>query len=535
MPGTLSSSPKKDQFKEYLRLHDKSDKVDSTIVAIDSLCVEIARQEFKGIDKANAFKLLYKIAIGLPTADDFFEFFSNNTFHDHHKKNKPGDSLKNAYKLFFDFVDTDYTEKSFASYMVGRYRLGYIYLARYWAAVLFDQIIERKAKLLDSEAWLNKKNEPGRNGYDPTLYDNIKLLSENTLKQDSIYNNDDVFKRYHDRNFNMSAMSKDKNERIEQTRERLLNFNQLRNDIAHDVKQKEGMKDNNLELVYYVWCELLQDEFNYYKQFFLELDKENSLTQGNHSIIDAINELEADFMVREIDETAKIDDGDSKFEAIKKSVFEDLSVMRKKLLPLRALLFDWLRWKHKYSGLTTDILTTIDTTSAYIWMPLVPYDLQVVGRQGIFNCSVSILVTPHDFRIYMDFGGYAKTKRSVYYKFLESDEYSKFMESFDGKAEMKVFDIDWFSFIANCSKLTSQNVAKNALKIDDAKDKLNEPVSLPITWNRMLHGYILEKNNIPDDGISLNWIKERLTWIIKFYDAFRSFEEALLPQEGQIQ
>ena len=47
----------------------------------------------------------------------------------------------------------------------------------------------------------------------------------------------------------------------------------------------------------------------------------------------------------------------------------------------------------------------------------------------------------------MDFGGYADEDRFAYYQFLKSKEYESFIASFKGKDGLKVFDIDWFSFI----------------------------------------------------------------------------------------
>lgn len=523
MPGTLSDSPQEKRFTEYLELK-RGSNVDAFIAAIDSLCQEIAKLEFMGADKDNALEHLNKLAIGLNSEQEFFEMFSSRNFSNHYRNNQNGNNLRNAYKAFYNFVDTCYTEESFAKYMVGRYRLGYSYLARYLAAVLFEQIIERKAKLLDKEALIERRKERADRRYDPepTLDDYINLLTEPTLRQDSVFNNADIFTFYYNRNGECLEMGPDgSDERVEQTRQKLLNFKKFRNGVAHDIKQKESMSGTSLDIVCYVWSELLPEDFKKYKEAY----KKN----GKPDIMAAINEIEADYMVRGIDETTKIEEQIVDFKAVQPKDFEVLLEMRKKLLSLRDEIKRWFASELKPTGLTTDILTTIDTTSAYIWMPLVPYDSKVSKKLGIYNCAVSILATPMDFRVYMDFGGYANEDRFAYYQFLESPEYTSFMESFEGKEGLKVFDIDWYCFITKSSKITPQKSPilfdKMSDRIEEAKTKLLDPsTTLPISWNRMLHGYIIDRSNIPTEGITLDWIKEKLSNIIKFYQEFKKFK-----------
>ncbi|MEI6206747.1 MAG: hypothetical protein WCP20_08195 [Desulfuromonadales bacterium] len=533
MSGTLSSSPRKNDFDNYLRLNNKLEKIESFRESIDNLCLEISKQKFRGTPENQAFDQLCKIALELHSKEQFFEFFSSRTFSKHYKENKKGDNLKEAYKALFEFLYIRTTEESFASYMVGRYRLGYEYLARYWAAILFEQIIERKARLLDGDAWLNKRKgfqitcsrcdkpllDKKLSGEDPTLDHNINLLSKDTLNNDSIYKfRKDIFTHYYDKN-TQNNMEKYPLIEVEHVRKRLLNFKKLRNEIMHDVIQKESMPGSSQDLIYYVWSELLPELFQHYR------DKQKE--KGASSIIESISEAEADYLVRAVDETTKKEKKEQKFEEIKRHCFEDLYEMRKALLSLRSLLNKWELLNSV--GLTTDILTTIDTASAYIWMPLVPRDMKVAKSQGIYNCAVSILVTPLDFRVYMDFGGYADEERFAYYQFLESEDYYNIMETFNGKEEMEAFDIDWFSFITRRSKLESPG-AVDVKNIVSAKRKLSV-ADTPITWNRMLHGYILTKDNVPKDGITLEWITERLGWIIQFYQKFKEFKQPMTLED----
>jgi hypothetical protein len=457
------------------------------------------------------------MVIGLPSKKDFVDEFSTKTFAKFFKKDNK--TLKNAYEKFFEFIDTQYTEKSFARYMVGRYRLGYEFLALYWASVLFEQIIERKVKIFDGEAFIAKK-DADENKRDPSLDDYIKMLSETTLEQDSIYKFDDVFTHYYKKNQKKKCKMapRDSAERLIQTKERLLNFKKLRNDIAHYLMKKESMPGTCLDLIYYVWCELLPESFQDYRH-----EHTQNLVEYP-TIISAIGEIEADYMVKAIDETTKIDSNPKNYINILKNDFQDLFEMRNKLLPLRAQLKKWLTWKHAKSGLTTDIATPIDTTSAYIWVPLVKYDFKITKKSGIYNCAVSILVTPIDFRVYMDFGGYAVDEREAYYRFLGSSEYRTFMKPLENKGEIEIFDIDWFSFIAERAHLGILGDIVNPERIDLAEQKLAKYGSTPpITWNRMLHGYILKRENVPDEGITLEWVKKRLEWVIQFYQEFNKF------------
>lgn len=62
--------------------------------------------------------------------------------------------------------------------------------------------------------------------------------------------------------------------------------------------------------------------------------------------------------------------------------------------------------------------------------------------------------------------------------------------------------------------------------IESAKHKLID-ADIPITWNRMLHGYIIDKDSLDEDGISLERIEQRLKWIIQFYQAYIAFKPLL--------
>ena len=147
----------------------------------------------------------------------------------------------------------------------------------------------------------------------------------------------------------------------------------LRDD--HDNKKED--------MINYVWAELAADSF---AMAYRHWDKAKG-------IIGSMQEHTADYMVRAIDEIDILPkdravryDPQKPLE-LKESDFENLYVLRSKLVPFKNFLADWLKKKAPF--LITDILTTIDTTSAYIWLPLTREDPET--RKGVLSCSVSIL------------------------------------------------------------------------------------------------------------------------------------------------
>jgi hypothetical protein len=458
-------------------------------------------------------------------------------------------------------LTTDKALAKFASYTVGRYCLGYEYLALYWASGLFETIINRKfrkiltdnnrangliAKMQEQLVVFQQRNQRNRvfqfNSYissvreiilagtanksdqilifvkdNISLFDKINLLDDAALETDSIYvYKTDIFKQYIIKNDDYRSIIT-----TDDIKKRLHNFRFLRNRIVHDgpVSIPDEKPNNKDEFIYYIWSEL---DPNNFKSVFDNWKKTKTKTKTK-TMIQTLFKTTADYMVRAVDEDI-IENIGSDFSEIKLSDFEDMFNLRDKMGPLKNVINDWLL--QEKIPLMTDILTTIDTTSAYIWMPLVSDVFRGQdNRKGIFNCSVSILATPLDFRIYMDFGGYAKRERFKYYQFLESDEYRKFMKRFAGKSEMQVFDIDWFSSIVEKKQL--KKWLKESGQLDDdpicaAKLKLRFAQE-PITWNRMLHGYIFEKKSLGEKKINFALISQYLSRIIELHNAYQQF------------
>lgn len=405
----------------------------------------------------------------------------------------------------------DERDRLLARYMVGRYRLGYANLALYLAGVLFEKLVDSKLVMQDN-TWKHRLNEIN-------LAEKIKKLSFATLCNDSLYKRQDVFIWYMDiaqkPTIKCPLTTQSGIRDVEGVRKRLQNFRWLRNFVMHGkLESLRDDHDNKKEdMINYVWAELAPYSFEI---AYGHWDR-------SKGIIGSMKEHSADYMVRAIDEidilprdraTSYLPDNPLQ---LAESDFENLYLLRRKLVPLKNFLTDWLKKNAPF--LITDILTTIDTTSAYIWLPLTREDKE--KRRGILSCSVSILATPLDFRVYMDFGGQAYQQRELYYDFVNnSDEYQRVIDVISDSEGLEVFDIDWYCHITKRQNLSEWFKDQNTA-VEAAHKKLkaySRDDGDPLTWNRNLHGYIL-----PKQPISFSLIKHKLVNIIAFYRAFQDF------------
>jgi len=369
--------------------------------------------------------------------------------------------------------------------MVGHYKLGHEQIALLLAATLFESLINSHLK-----------------GWDEENINNTKL-------EDKI------------------------NEIQIPQKQRLHDFRKLRNKIVHGRIDEilSEQRDTIEDFIVFLWSQLAPDSF----------EKADSKHQMGQSIFATLYEHSADYMVRGLSEVefldrdekaAKYKDKDSQNDRIEPGDFENLFTLREKLVFLKYYISKWLD-ENKIS-LKTDILTIIDTTSGYIWMPLVPKNPVADKRASVRECSVSLLATPFDFRIYMDFGGYLRKERKQYYNFLsDSDEYREIANILKEKPDLKVFDIDWY-FSKSNERSFSEWLSSKDKDLDNAKEKIDsakKPESSPITWNRCLHGYVFSKQDLADGHIDFSHITCKLQDIIKLYEAFLSFKERVVKEK----
>jgi hypothetical protein len=414
--------------------------------------------------------------------------------------------------------------------MVGRYRLGYTQMALLMAGALFE--IDLNNKLIKYSR-LSQNDIVKKKLYEK-VNDVCKIVTSRNYYKDNKFCLFDIkyrhlFKKYRPNDKqqnNYELMSFIDNERYDQISKKLDNFKWIRNQIMHGrFDNIEFYKDDIDDMIAYIWIELAQNSFNSYFDDWI-----NKSYKG--TIFDSILKHSADYMIRGIDEVdiqeidRRIPPADDRW-CISLSDFRNLFVVRDKLVPLKNYLSQWLIQNNPH--LHTNTLTTIDTSSAYIWMPLTRMNDET--QSGIYECTVSILATPIDFRIYMDFGGLAICDRKHYYDFISSDQYLVMASGFvSTKPDLYVFDTEWFSFITKkstvCFWLTSSNTNRKA-DLEAAKteiDLIERNIPEQITWNRMLHGYIFDREYLAQNGcIDIELIKRCLTEIIHFNLAFEEY------------
>jgi len=413
--------------------------------------------------------------------------------------------------------------------MVGHYRLGSEKVALYLAATLFERLINSKLSGWDQER-VDRS----------TLELKIEGIEYSDLLVDSLREYQEIFINYYDYN-RLETFSKRPDERVRQIKKRLHNFRRLRNDIIHNQKIPHVAKQSNVieDWIVYLWSELSQESFK--KANDKRKDRKSAIgIIRRASIFGTIPEHTADYMIRAITE-AEFRDRDhacghaSGETVISPEDFDNLFDLRRKLVFFKNYLSEWLPVEAEF--LQTDTLTTIDTTSAYIWMPLVSQKkASGESRHGVYDCSVSILATPLDLRIYMDFGGFTRDQRKAYYEFLDrSPEYEVFLANLRDKQDLEVFDIDWYSAIFNRRNIPDWlNQREQALI--EARSKIKKtakPERSPITWNRCLHGYIISKFDLAEnDVIDFPMIETKLHDILALYQAFDNYKKRVKDEKN---
>ncbi len=395
-------------------------------------------------------------------------------------------------------VKKKFTEKEYAEYMLANRYLGYTDLALFIAAVLFENFFMKKVKNYKQKYLANKPQY-----YNFSLSDAIDI--------------------YMDKNLCQSDVLKMEKGRL---KHQLHLFRRLRNEIAHESVQNFHNKsiyrikktqthpseDINLDDFFlYVYNSIAEDikNFNFFKK------------NPNKTLLQ-------DYKLKEIDERMlskeesqlNIESKYKNFSGFIAKDFENLFNLRDKMLILQKYLSRSL----EDVGLKPTILTPIDTTSAYIWMPFVDMEF-IESSSGIIDTerhnlimgSTSILVTPLDLRIYIDFGGGDLEFRTSYQKFLQSKEFKTYIKRFENiKPSLKIFETRWYSFIVDTKNITDiinledfKKQTENAL-IFLKKAKAENNI---ITSGRNLLGFILPS----DEDLSKEFILERFHDIAHLY------------------
>lgn len=413
-------------------------------------------------------------------------------------------------------------ERLLSEYMVAKHRQGFDYNSVYIATYLFEKLIKDKLKhaCLDKyNAMINRDNKNSLEDFIEEIEKQTKIYSKLESPTNKKIDVCDLFR--HSNIFHI----RDTPAAISQ----LKTFKKLRNDIIH-TSDIDKLLNNTVwmcEFIFFMRYLVSEYSSDFFNSHLRVMD-----TYDNGGLAKAIDSTYADYLVRSVDEKM-IKRIDKKKGAIKKdwviteSDFGNLLSMRDLLVRLKNTIDDWLV-ENDY-GMTTTILTTIDTSSAYIWMPIVQNTdclIEEDDRPNLRKPSASILVTPLDFRIYIDFGGQCKEERSSYFDFLivENGHFSKYINnelSYNDRENFFVFDIEWYSFIVSQKNINKviNGWADFVDEVKSYKDELNHTCKNSIiTRSRALSGYIYDRQWIKENGpLTEDFIKNKLKKIIELY------------------
>lgn len=275
-------------------------------------------------------------------------------------------------------------------------------------------------------------------------------------------------------------------------------------------QHKQEIKDKIAKITRFVWRAMDPETFERYQN------------------LGSIPFLKADYAVMEIRELFQEDMQQSEpnnYKRITHADFENLFSMRNKMLHLARHTQE--RLLNKFKNLDIDVISKVDTTTAYVWLAFnLRKDTDDGVRDRISGASASLLATPLDFRIYLDFGGEAKLERKDYYKFLQSDEGRDFLEAYNAE-QLDMFDIDWYCFIVARDKAANVSAPVLDESLSAARDRLAKLKDGEIiSWNRNLLGYIINRREIP-----FSEVLQKLETITKLYYYFEKYRDGVLTRK----
>lgn len=398
----------------------------------------------------------------------------------------------------------EFTEKEYAEFMFANRYLGYSDVALFVAAVLFEKHIMSKIKAYKKEYLANN---PEIKHF--SLHNAIDLYMEKEIWRSDVLH---------------TSMGLEKRK----VGDELYLYKRLRNEIAHEdsqefhnksiyrLKKTENKPSTDIDLdgfFRYIYISITGDIVN---RNCFKKNVNKTLLQDYK--IKEINER----MLSKVDFEFKTDSGTyQNFTGFISQDFDNLFKLRDKMVVLQRYISNNL----EEIGLEPTILSPIDTTSAYIWMPFVDKefikssnDIIETKRHNLVMGSTSILATPLDFRIYIDFGGGDIDFRSTYQKFIQTKSFKEYIKNHFATIEpsLKIFETRWYSAIVDEKNLLdfidqngyAQQIEKAQIFLKNAKAQNNI-----ITSGRNLIGFILPSS----EEMSKEFILERFKDIAHLY------------------
>jgi len=284
--------------------------------------------------------------------------------------------------------------------------------------------------------------------------------------------------------------------------------NKIRNKIIHEIDIYKINRDIIKDMILVTWEILDQQRY----QKFKKLEKIDFLTADYHVI--RIREI---FNKQIFTEQSK----QEIFIKFELADFQELYLMRNKMFSLASKIEKNILQTKYNSKIKIDLISRVDTTSAYVWIPM-----HIFSDQGekLTSVSASILATPLDIRFYIDIGGGTHKERKDYYKYLLSESFKKMIEK-NTINNLEYFDVDWYCFITESYFTSGYNEEIIKKKIEEANEKLEKYKNKIITWNKLLVGFCIDRNDAIN--FTFNDIKERLEFILDLYTDFKNFQNKI--------
>lgn len=273
---------------------------------------------------------------------------------------------------------------------------------------------------------------------------------------------------------------------------------EIRNDIVHGYIHSKDFSKVHI-LIDFIFYELDYDSY----------EKYNDITELDLGT--------AYYWIREFEvlDTKSVEDLYENTTVIKKDDFNNLYKIAERFKALSTFISGNKRLG-KYYPLTVDNISSVNSTSAYVWLAITSGSYK--GREKISSGSISILATPENLRIYIDFGGFAFEDREKYFRFLKNTDTN--ILNIQDINDLYLFDIEWYSYIENKVSINFLNTNEKDEKISSSKKLLdNHNKNKPLPSNRLLIGYILEKKDLRFDDV---WSK--LNSIICIYEKYKDFK-----------
>jgi len=359
------------------------------------------------------------------------------------------------------------TNKEYADYMLANYKLGYTDTAIFIAANLFEKYFKNMISKKEACEQLHKK------------YINLEDYIELYMNDRKKYNEDVIYSQTNDLKLTLGS------------------FRRLRNSLIHDMSEKKLLQKKKEigEFILYVYFSYHKEQS--YDRTIIWLENESITLLQDYKIKEITERMIARMEKEKIPNNSEVV---KNFKGLEEKDFDNLFELRKKLRYLqRNIEKEMLE-----IGLVPTILSPIDTTSAYVWMPFIDKDFTDninklhTQRNNLVIGSVSLLATPLDLRIYIDFGGGDFEYRMAFQDFLQTKEFLSCIEQFNNQdPQLKIFDIKWYSFITKIDNLFDK-VDQYKLKgmALTAKDKILHNKDNIITFGNNRIGYVLPARNI---------------------------------------